>query len=350
LPPGKKTAKVPRPGRPAGRFTQHRRLDRLRDVLEREPAGLRLSQLAALLRVTERSVRRYLEELEAKTEIESVETTPGGPHIWRLKPSEKGRTVILRRAQAYGLLASRGAFEVYRGSAFFDAMDVAMRSLRELVQRPLRPGTKGEIAGDRSFENRFSFCLGAHPTHAGRGEDMDTVILAAAELRPLSLRLRGVEGRARAVVFHPYALAQHEGALFLIGAMAQDQGEISVVPFDATSDLHVVEGPRFELPEDFDATQYHHGAQGISATVTGRVMIEFDATAAPIVRTHRFHPAQKIATASDGRVRLVMPLADVEAVVRLVLSFGEGARVVEPEVLVNLVQERLARTLQRYAR
>jgi predicted DNA-binding transcriptional regulator YafY len=320
-------------------------------VLEREPAGLRLSQLAALLRVTERSVRRYLEELEAKTEIESVETTPGGPHLWRLKPSEKGRTVVLRRAQAYGLLASRGAFEVYRGSAFFDAMDVAMRSLRELVQRPLRPGTKGEIAGERSFENRFSFFLGAHPMHAGRGEDMDTVILAAAELRPLSMRMRGVEARAsRAVVFHPYALAQHEGALFVIGAMAQGPREISVIPFDATSDLHVVEGERFELPEDFDATQYHHGAQGISATVTGRVMIEFDATAAPLVRAQRFHPAQKIATASDGRVRLVMPLADVEAVLRLVLSFGEGARVVEPEVLANLVQERLTRTLQRYAR
>ena len=54
----------PKVGRPKGRFTQHRRLDRLREVLESEPRGLTLEDLAATLKITQRSVRRYLRELD----------------------------------------------------------------------------------------------------------------------------------------------------------------------------------------------------------------------------------------------------------------------------------------------
>ena len=37
--------KVPRVGRPTGKFTQHRRLDLLRDKLETHAAGLTLDEL-----------------------------------------------------------------------------------------------------------------------------------------------------------------------------------------------------------------------------------------------------------------------------------------------------------------
>ena len=75
--------RVPKVGRPEGRFTQHRRIDKLRELLESEPRGLTLEELARMLRVTQRSVRRYLFELDGTTDptkyelLESIETTPG---------------------------------------------------------------------------------------------------------------------------------------------------------------------------------------------------------------------------------------------------------------------------------
>ena len=111
-------ARGPKLGRPKGRFTQHRRLDRLREVLESAPLGLTLEELAVTLRMTTRSVRRYLRELdgtkaEEKFELlEFVETRKGGPLLWRIKPGERGRAVSLRRAQAYALLATRRSLEV----------------------------------------------------------------------------------------------------------------------------------------------------------------------------------------------------------------------------------------------
>ena len=48
------------PGRPKGKFTQHRRIDRLRTLLEQHPKGMTLYELADALNVTARSMRRYL--------------------------------------------------------------------------------------------------------------------------------------------------------------------------------------------------------------------------------------------------------------------------------------------------
>src|SRR6516165_3579594 len=129
---------IPRPknlrvGRPTGKFTQHRRIDHLRSHLETHAAGLTLEQLAGLLRMTTRSVRRYLRELALVTELESVELRPGGAHLWRIKPSERGRAVPLRRTQAYALLAARRVYDVLRGSALFDEIDVALRLVEQVA-------------------------------------------------------------------------------------------------------------------------------------------------------------------------------------------------------------------------
>src|SRR5260370_19884139 len=127
--------KVPRVGRPTGKFTQHRRLDLLREKLETHTAGLTLQELALMLRITTRSVRRYLRELALVTELESIEVRPGGAHLWRVKPSERGRTVALRRTQAYALLATRRVFEMLKGSALFDEIDLAFRQVEQWAHR-----------------------------------------------------------------------------------------------------------------------------------------------------------------------------------------------------------------------
>src|SRR5271167_4539838 len=134
---------IPRPksqrvGRPTGRFTQHRRLDLLRERLETHAGGLTLEELAQMLRITTRSVRRYLRELALVTELESIAVRPGSVHMWRIKPSERGRAVPLRRTQAYTLLAARRVFDVLKGSALFDEIDVLLREVAQVAHRPDR--------------------------------------------------------------------------------------------------------------------------------------------------------------------------------------------------------------------
>lgn len=357
-----------RAGRPSGGFTQHRRLDKLREVLENQPHGLTLDALARSLNVTQRSVRRYLRELdgtkpEEKYELlEPVETTKGGPLMWRIKPGERGRAVLLRRAQAYALLATRQALEVLRGSALYDEVDLALSQIAKVAQTPFRAQGKAEISGDRRLENRFVIIPPPARSYAARGEDLDELFRAVADLRVLRYKPRlprgtimpppprATDARDR-VAFHPYALVVYEGAIVVLGAHpteGRSQLEVDVVPLESMTDIRTSETERFDLPDTFDAATFVHGDFGVARPSRTRFVVEFDARVADEVRARKLHPNQRIATAPDGRVRVSLPLVDSRAAIAFILSWGDAAHVVEPPDLVHEVGRILSRAAARY--
>lgn len=342
-----KGPKGPRVGRPTGRFTQHRRLDRLRDVLTANPAGLTLENLASLLHVTTRSVRRYLAELDRATEVESLETTPGGAHVWRIKPSERGRAVALRRAQAYGLLATRQVLETFKGSALYDELDLVLRQLLQVAQRPTK--TPGEVSGGLRLEERFLYVPALPKSHAARAEEIDDLFQATAELRVLRFRYREA-GKAERVTAHPYALLLHRGSIVCVGRDVEEDA-VRVFLFDRMADLRANDTERFELPSDFDLSTCLHGDFGPAPPEAKpqRVLVEFDARVAEDVRARRVHPSQKIATAPDGRVRVSLAVPLLDSVRHWILGFGAAARVIEPPELAAEIAEELKRAAHRYA-
>lgn len=328
-------------GRPRGGFTQHRRVRTLLTLLEGHPSGLPLEDLAAALRVSTRSARRYLGELKRVTELESIETVPGAAHLWRIKPSERGRTVHIRRTQAYALLASRALFELMKGTALYDELDFAHRQLLQVAQRPGR--TQGaDIPVDKQLEDRFLFLAEPGPAYGPQAEEIDELFRAVAELRVVSLRYLG-----KPVVVHPYALVVHRSSLVCV---AYDCGHHAVRPLRVEHvDVVKVATERFELPPDFDVHAYDHGAFGVGASgPLVPVVVEFDATVAGDLRARRFHCTQRVAAAPDGRIRVAFSIPDLEPVVTWVLSFGPAARAVSPPALVARVVDALSRSLRRY--
>lgn len=351
--------KTPRVGRPAGKFTQHRRIDHLRSHLETHAAGLTLEQLASMLRMTTRSVRRYLRELALVTELESVEVRPGGAHLWRIKPSERGRAVPLRRMQAYALLATRRVYEVLRGSALFDEIDVAFRLVEQVARRPaVRPGPRGETAGEARLEERFAYVPPPARAYANRSEDIDALFQAVAELSTMRFRYReessgGKSDKPARVTVQPYALVLHGGTIVCVGRDV-DGAQVRPFAFDRMSDLEAAGAARFELPDDFNLADWLHGDFGVGrALQTVRLLVEFNPRVADAVRARRVHPSQKLAVAADGRVRasLTVPGSpEVLAQVRSwVLGFGANARVLEPRELAEELGVELRRAAARYA-
>jgi predicted DNA-binding transcriptional regulator YafY len=340
-------------GRPKGQFTQHSRLSRLWKALEAAPSGLNIHDLAAAMGVTTRSVRRYLEYLvKRESGLETVPTRPGAAPLWRIKPIERGRALFLRRTQAYGLLAARRIFDVMRGSALYDELDLAARDLVRLAQRP----TKGEIAGDKALEDRLLYVPEIARIGAQKGEELDDVFRAVADLRVLTFRYQAAPPRrgaqtlvpAERVQVHPYAMILHKGSVHCVGLdVAKD--EIKAFLLDRMSETRASEGERFHLPEEFRVADFLQGEFGVGrGPTTRRVLIEFEPSAAEDVRSRRVHPSQKIAAAADGRVRLSMTLGDLEPVAGWVLGFGSQARVIEPAELRAAVVQELKRAMMRY--
>jgi predicted DNA-binding transcriptional regulator YafY len=334
--------KLPRRGRPPGGFTQHNRLVHMQTVLENHPEGLPLADLAGALRVSTRSVRRYLRELAKSTKLETVEMRPGGAFAWRIKPTERGRAVMLRRTQAYGILAVRRAFDVMRGSALYDELDVVTRQLLQLAHRPTHLGAS-DVASDTRLEERLVYAPDVVRSYTQRGAELDDLFRAVADLRVLSFR----EGDER-IVIHPYALILYKGALHVVGKVERS-GTVDAFLLDRIRDTAVSDDRRFALPNDFDVEDFVHGAFGVAPPAPkARVLVEFDSRVADRVRAERVHPSQRIATAPDGRVRLSLNVPLFDAVTSWVLGFGDAARVIEPRELEEAVVKGLRGALVAY--
>jgi predicted DNA-binding transcriptional regulator YafY len=334
-------------GRPKGKFTQHRRLDKLRELLERHPRGLSLADMAGALGVTVRSMRRYLKEIERESDLESVPTRGGAALLWRVRSSDTPRKVELRRTQTYALLAARRLFEPMRGSALFDEIDHAVMKLLALAQRPGR-GPNAGIA-DARLEERFLYLPHAPKNYAERTEELDDLFQAVSDLRPLSLLYKSVtRADEERITIHPYALVLHRDSIYCVG-FHTGREEIRTFVLDRMRDTECAVNERFELPADFHIDQYFQGEFGIWRDPRQhKVVIEFDAQAAEYIRARRVHSSQRLATVAGGGVRLTMTIGNLTQVVSWVLEWGARAKVLEPPELIDRVRAELSGALALY--
>jgi predicted DNA-binding transcriptional regulator YafY len=222
-----------------------------------------------------------------------------------------------------------------------------MRQLLQVAQRPTR--TPGEVPADNRLEERFVYAPSLARGYGARVEELDDLFQSVAELRVMRFRYRppGLDGRGERVTSHPYALVVHRGAVFAI-ALDVDRECVRVFAFDRMSEVHPSDLERFELPPGFDANDFVHGEFGVNENASVRVLVEFEPRAAEDVRTRRFHPTQKIATAPDGRLRVSMTVPDGDELRAWVMSFGGAARVIEPAALAKDIATELRRALGRY--
>ncbi len=334
-------------GRPKGRFTQHRRLDKLRTLLEHHPKGMTLYELADAIGVTPRSMRRYLKEVSSALELEPVPTRAGGPKRWRVRSGELPRKIELRRTQAYAILAARRLFEPMKGSTLFDEIEMATQRLLALAQRPGRGPNAG--VADARLEHRFLYLPVAPKDYSAKTEELDDLFQAVADLRPLKCRYKsGSKGGEETIVIHPYAMVLYKDAIYCVG-LHTGRGEVRTFLLDRMRDTESSALERFELPPDFKVDDYFQGGFGIwRGSSKIKVVIDFDAAVAELVRSRRIHESQRLTTLPDGSLRLAMTVGALTELSSWILGWGKTARVVEPEELVEAVRRELEEAVARY--
>src|SRR5690606_3894374 len=91
-------------------------------------------------------------------------------------------------------------------------------------------------------------------------------------------------------------------------------------------------------------------SRGVNTGTPRRVVIEFDAGAAPYVREREWHRSQSIDERPDGGLVLTLDVCDDHALRAWVLGFGPAAHVVEPVELAQHTFEAADATRRRYAR
>jgi len=353
-------------GRPAGNYTQYRRLSQLRDLLENHPKGISLLELGRKLRVTDRSIRRYLRELEREIDIERSPDPEGlGGVLVRIPTRDLPRRVKLHRTQIYGLLMARRVFKMLDGTVFEDALRDCVDQLLAHVQRAPRRGAT--VDPDTRLEDRFLY-LPATPMRPLSetpeiAEAVDTLFDACAQLRVCTVRYRSPAGRLRAkttrdgdgvetLTIHPYAVVLYKDTIYVVCWVKERDG-IRTLRVDRIVDADADPLQHFELPDGFSVDAHFAGAFGLrKGEQPTRVVIEFHPRVAELVQSRAF-PGEAAGKAvfeplKDGGVRLRMLVGDTTEVRSWVLSFGETAKVIEPEQLAADVVREMRAALAAY--
>lgn len=314
-------------------------------MLLSRPRGVTLQQVADTLQVTTRSARRYLQEMGREFDLERVQQA-SGPAMWRLRPEDRPRKIALRRTQAYALLAARRLFQPMQGSALYEEIDMAVKSLTTLASRPGRGPNAG--VADARLEERFLYLPHAPKNYQHKTEELDVLYQAVADLRPMTCTYRSASGKESRIVVHPYAMVLYKDSIYAVGKHLA-QGEVRTFALDRMHDAEFSTTERFEIPPDFSIEEYFQGQFGIwRGQRRIRVVIDFEPAVAEYVRSRLVHPSQKLSALRGGGLRLNMVVGDLTEVTNWVLSFGSTARVIEPDELRSRVIEELKGALGLY--
>lgn len=334
-------------GRPKGKFTQHRRLDLLRELLLRHPKGLTIYEMAEALEVTPRTMRRYLKEVDRQLELQPVETRGGGPLLWRIRTSELPRKVELRRTQVYAFLAARRLFAPLRGSTLYEEIDMATNKLLSFSRRPGRGPNAGRA--DARLEDRFLYLPFAPKDYSEKTEELDDLFQAVADLRPLSLRYRSAgKSREERIKIHPYAMVLHRDSIYCVGFHTAKE-EVRTFVLDRMRDTQIAYAEHFDLPDSFSVDEYFHGELGVfKSTAQHEVVIDFDERGAEYVLMRKVHETQQLTPLPGGGVRLSMTVGNLNQLTSWVLEWGARAKVLQPKELVDRVTSELMGALNGY--
>ena len=145
----------------------------------------------------------------------------------------------------------------------------------------------------------------------------------------------------------PYTLVDHGNALYAIVAIPKHDGDIRILALDRIKALAAT-GMTFTIPDSFDPERYLNPSFGIFIEEPIRVRVRFTAESAVYARERTWGQDQTVTELEDGAIELAFTAAGFEEIVRWALSFGKGARVLEPERLVERLKEELRGAAESY--
>jgi proteasome accessory factor B len=319
------------------RYAPARRLHELK-VLLNSSAGVTVYDIADRLGTSVRTAIRYLRALERAGEP-LFEEKDGRRKIWRLRPSARHETISLTMAQMTALFLSGRVFDFLAGTGFKEDLDEVFAKVEATLKRK-------DFANVRNLDRKIFDVNEAPHLYAERLEDVNDIMTALIREERLKLRHASVAAGKTEFVVEPYTLLVYKKGLYLV-ANSLHHGAVRTFALDGFRAVEWLRGDRFEYPKDYHPSKLSEGTFGLIGGKRERVRIFFDEKVVRFVRRREWHPSQKIRTV-DGGVILTMNVAGSVEVASWVLSFGDKAKVLEPESLRDQVAGELKRAAMQY--
>lgn len=334
-----------------GDFGQVARALRVWDALRGFKKGRWVTEIADQLGVSERTVRRDIQELQDAGV--DIETTKQASRIYAHLAEERNYSpVSITKRERFTLLAVRRVFDVFAKTPFLEDVQSVLAKLEQRM-------SEKERAELEAFGEQFSY-MPDHGTksYAGKEDVIDAIQDGILQHRVVRYRYADATGHARTGYLAPFRLAMYRHGLYVVGARlkAPDSdvcgARLGVFAVERFVEAEYLKRHAFEIPDDARVGDVLVGSFGPhlpDATGPHEVVVEFSAEKAHLVSSREWHPTQRVTALADGRVQIAIVVPSLAPIVSWVLEWGPHARAIEPLALVEQLTRELDGARAHYA-
>jgi predicted DNA-binding transcriptional regulator YafY len=275
--------------------------------------------------VTERTIRRDIEALQ-EAGFPLYDDRDGGRKVWRLVEGYKQRlTQSFTLAELAALYFGRNLMSFLGGAPFAQDLESAFGKIREALPARSLP-----------YLSRIQDLFSARPDpwkDYSKKQDIITGLIDAilhqrqARIAYFSFNSK----KTKNYTIDPYRLVYYRGGLYLY-ARAHEYGEVRTFAVERFERLEVME-TTFEVPKDFNVSEYARGAFGIAGGKAEAVEIVFEPRVAAYVRERVWHESQSLEDKPDGSVMLRLEVAPAWELKTWIKGFLPNVRVEKPASL-----------------
>jgi len=149
---------------------------------------------------------------------------------------------------------------------------------------------------------------------------------------------------------NPLLLKEFKGRWYVIAKDLADD-KIKTYALDRLSNPEIAK-KRFSVSSDFDPKSIFRDSFGIISSVAGsvpqRVVLSFDAWQGKYVKSQPLHASQVTLINNESEFRIELFVYVAFDLVKELLSYGEGVKVIEPATLAKEIMEMQEKAFKRY--
>ena len=313
--------------------TRTARLRQLEETLLLKPGGMRAADLSAQLNVDRRTVYRDLEFLASQ-----------GVPLWQengtfgINRAHYQTTVRLTYHESVALVLAG----LLLARTFDERNPHVIAALRRLAVTLPQPFTAQlERAALRTQANH------ADPRHTSILEAISEGWGGGRKVQITYQPLNGEAARQR--VISPYTLEATDAGVYVIGH-DEASNEIRTFKLERLQTARVLPDS-YAIPADFDPETYlAHSWRIMTGAEAVRVILRFNADAAPYVRERTWHPSQEFEEHEDGTLTVRACIAEPREMLPWIRSWGAQVEVLGPDWLREKVAEELMKAVEIYRR
>jgi predicted DNA-binding transcriptional regulator YafY len=314
------------------RGSQLARQWRLLQLLD-APAGVTVEDAARDLDCAVRTIWRDLKVLQdAGFPIFDERAPDGRRGLWRIDPDFKARLPVkLSLAELAAVLMSRRLLAPLGTSVLGPAVASAFDKIAGVLSRDaltLLDAMK-ETVGVRTLGAKLEVPV---------ADVLPKIQTALVERRRLRMRYHSLHsGEEGERDVDPYHLTYFDGGLYL-AAYCHTRQDVRLFAAERIRAAEVLR-QRFEVQKGFDLKAYLDKAWGILQGDLVTVRVVFSPRVARYIRERLWHPSQRLRDLPDGRLEVMLRVADTLEVRRWILGYGTDAEVVEPDGLREALRQ-----------